>query len=212
MIVRSMSHVSTPDENTWPRASYRSVVAILLPLIIVQAAESAFLRAVNIQVDQTRGSVIVLVEWFEAFGFALMAVYFGRLRGPGGMYLLSGIFTTSLVLFNFRSDFIRTGTFDYFRDSYWPWLLKDCSFALGGFLVGLFLPPVRTKFAVRLAFVCLFVLTILTLDTWGTVHLNSSSGWSAFAPTRQWALAGVVVVASCVLALAHSQADKEVRA
>lgn len=120
-----------------------------------------------------------------------------------------GFLISLLVVFNFRAEHIRSGTFDFFEQTRWTWLTPVAiGLALGsaaGLLAG-FRRSQRYALGIRrphLYWAWPGLLLIFAWVAYQEATVNPIHSWSAFAPTRHLALLSIAAVLVVLLGLAE---------
>ncbi|HWP30479.1 MAG TPA: hypothetical protein VNK96_01955 [Fimbriimonadales bacterium] len=203
---------SLKKEMDWVDAAYLVVIAVALPLLALQFLDSLTLFGVHVQNDIWRGRIIFWARWLAVPLFAISSYAVARL-GIQGIYLaLFGIFITLFVVFNFRADFIREGTFDHFEESRWIWMTPVLIGWVLGVLLGLLhLWLAKTKPELRrpsLVWIWLILLGIASYVAYEEAVIRPTTEWSPFAPTRHLGLLFITLMLAIFLSVAEFKRRK----
>lgn len=127
-------------------------------------------------------------------------MYYLSRRGLQGLYLAAfGVILSILIAYQFRSEYIRVGTFDDWQGRANSWLTPLVALSLIGGVVGIILsysrPVSWARKPIRACVGLLVVLTALTAISFYDCYVHPRTTDSMFAATRPYVLS--VVIALC---------------
>ena len=132
---------------------------------------------------------------------ATSAFWVTRSYNKGYVVALVGLLLAVLVAINFRGDYVRMGTFDFFETPWMPWVLPFAGSVAAGIAAGLALP--RPKPSPRLF--AWAVIPLMAGSAWWAYFdavVRPTMAWSVFPPTRHLALLGSGGIFAFILAVA----------
>ncbi len=187
----------------WPVRSDILIMSVALPVILFQLADISWLKAVSIAADERRGLILHSISISLIVSLFLASTLSARYGIEGCILAIFGFLVSVMLATHFRSDFIRPGTFDFFEDRIWNWLLLPCVAVLLGAILGLI---VRHRNALQRRVSILVFIWPLLLFVFGLQcqihHIGSQeSQWSQFPFTRHialYVLAALLVVIGVV--------------
>lgn len=192
----------------WPDIALPLVTGVAAPLVICHVLEYLTVGAVSIRNSRVAGLTIATLNWAT---LPLLAFWSWKMcrRGWQETYLAAfGVILTVMMIVSFRSNLIRSGTFDFWQSSRASWLRPIVVGALTGALIGRIWPshtcdpPIARRSQV-LPIAAMVGLWLCSLEAWREVATLSHSTWSGFAPTRHLALAFVAAVLTIVWAVSR---------
>lgn len=199
-------------ESDWTELAYFLVIAVALPLLFIQLLDSLNLIGVGIQNDLWRGRFLIWVRWLAVPLFAISSYAVARAGYQGAYLALFGMLATLFVVFNFKADFIRSGTFDFFEESRWIWMTPVLIGWISGVLLGLLRSRrVKTEFVLRrpsLVWIWLILLGAASYLAYEEAVVRPTTEWSAFAPTRHLGLLFITLLLAIFLAAAEYKRRK----
>ncbi len=205
--LRTARNAPESDTWTWPSVSVPLVAAVAAPVLILQASDVLLGELTHIAKDQVRGTLLEIVRLSLLPAFAVSTYTFAKHGATGAFLACFGSILSMVFLFQFRSDVIRPGTFDFWEESpigwTWPLIVGSISGAVVGLVRASVAAQPSGKARTWIQFVWIGLIIGAAIEAWYRIAISPDSSWSSFAPTRHWALMGLGVILAAVTLTAN---------